>query len=97
MVDAAAVAAEIKRFAPAGAALLLDSRKIRKGDVFFAVKGVHTDGRTFIEKACGAGASCVVAEKGGIGPCSVPVIEIKTFTEPSVPSPLLITAIRPLR
>ena len=79
MVDAAAVAAEIKRFAPAGAALLLDSRKIRKGDVFFAVKGVHTDGRTFIEKACGAGASCVVAEKGGIGPCSVPVIEIENL------------------
>ena len=52
MVDAVAVAAEIKRFAPAGAALLLDSRKIRKGDVFFAVKGVHTDGRAFIEKAC---------------------------------------------
>ena len=76
MVDAVAVAAEIKRFAPAGAALLLDSRKIRKGDVFFAVKGVHTDGRAFIEKACGAGASCVVAEKGDIGPCSVPVIEI---------------------
>ena len=49
MVDAVAVAAEIKRFAPAGAALLLDSRKIRKGDVFFAVKGVHTDGRAFIE------------------------------------------------
>ena len=47
MVDAAAVAAEIKRFAPAGAALLLDSRKIRKGDVFFAVKGAHTDGRVF--------------------------------------------------
>ena len=76
MVDAVAVAAEIKRFAPAGAALLLDSRKIRKGDVFFAVKGVHTDGRAFIEKACGAGASCVVAEKGDIGSCSVPVIEI---------------------
>ena len=69
MVDAVAVAAEIKRFAPAGAALLLDSRKIRKGDVFFAVKGVHTDGRAFIEKACGAGASCVVAEKGDIGRC----------------------------
>ena len=40
------------------------------------MKGVHTDGRAFIEKACGAGASCVVAEKGDIGPCSVPVIEI---------------------
>lgn len=72
MVDAVAVAAEIKRFAPAGAALLLDSRKIRKGDVFFAVKGVHTDGRAFIAKACGAGASCVVAEKGDIGRARCP-------------------------
>ena len=79
MVDAVAVAAEIKRFAPAGAALLLDSRKIRKGDVFFAVKGAHTDGRVFIEKACSAGASCVVAEKGNIPACSVPVIEIENL------------------
>ena len=39
MVDAVAVAAEIKRFAPAGAALLLDSRKIRKGDVIFCSEG----------------------------------------------------------
>ena len=79
MVDAAAVAAEIKRFAPEGAALLLDSRKICKGDVFFAVKGAHTDGRVFIEKACSAGASCVVAEKGNIPACSVPVIEIENL------------------
>ena len=79
MVDAAAVAAEIKRFAPEGAALLLDSRKIRRGDVFFAVKGAHTDGRVFIEKACSAGASCVVAEKGNIPACSVPVIEIENL------------------
>ena len=79
MVDAAAVAAEIKRFAPEGAALLLDSRKICKGDVFFAVKGAHTDGRVFIEKACSAGASCVVAEKGNIPACSAPVIEIENL------------------
>ena len=50
MVDAVAVAAEIKRFAPAGAALLLDSRKIRKGDVFFAVKGVHTTAGLLLKK-----------------------------------------------
>ena len=82
MVDAAAVAAEIKRFAPEGAALLLDSRKICKGDVFFAVKGAHTDGRVFIEKACSAGASCVVAEKGNIfiallGPLQLPTTVIR--------------------
>ena len=32
MVDAVAVAAEIKRFAPAGAALLLDSRKAKRSE-----------------------------------------------------------------
>lgn len=79
MVDAESVAAEIKRFAPGGAALLLDSRKVRKGDVFFAVKGVHTDGRVFIEKACLSGASCVVAEKGYECACSVPLIEIENL------------------
>ncbi len=40
---------------------------------------VHTDGRIFIEKACVAGASCVVAEKGYEGACSVPLIEVENL------------------
>ncbi len=49
-----------------------DSRKVRPGAVFVAVKGVAADGHKFIENAIGSGAVVVVAEtmpaekKGGI-------------------------------
>ena len=34
-----------------------DSRKIRKGDVFVALSGLHADGRNFIKKAQDQGAA----------------------------------------
>ncbi len=40
----------------------LDSRKITTGSLFIAVKGVATDGHSFIEKAESAGASVIVCE-----------------------------------
>ncbi len=40
----------------------IDSRKIGKGSVFIAVKGVGTDGHQFIDKAIENGASVVVCE-----------------------------------
>ena len=40
----------------------IDSRKVRKGSVFIAVKGVVVDGHQFIEKAVEAGASAVICE-----------------------------------
>lgn len=40
----------------------IDSRKVKKGCVFVAVKGVASDGHEFIEKAIEAGAVAVIAE-----------------------------------
>ena len=40
-----------------------DSRKVKAGSVFIAVKGGSTDGHQFIENAVGQGAAAVVAEK----------------------------------
>lgn len=40
----------------------LDSRKVERGAVFIAVKGVAADGHEFIEKAIGKGAASVVCE-----------------------------------
>lgn len=40
----------------------IDSRLIKPGEMFVAVKGTQTDGHTFIEKALGLGASCIVCE-----------------------------------
>ena len=39
-----------------------DSRKVKKNDLFVAIKGVHSDGHSFIEKAIENGASVIVAE-----------------------------------
>ena len=38
----------------------IDSRKIKKGDLFIAVKGTQTDGHAYIEKALGLGATAVL-------------------------------------
>ena len=39
-----------------------DSRKVDKNDVFIAIKGMHSDGHLFVEKAIENGASVIVAE-----------------------------------
>lgn len=42
--------------------LQLDSRKVSKGDVFFAIKGTLTDGNSYISKVTEQGAAVVVCE-----------------------------------
>ncbi len=41
----------------------IDSRKIKQGSLFIAIKGAGADGHSFIEKAIEAGAAVIVAEK----------------------------------
>lgn len=41
-----------------------DSRKIKRGDTFIAIKGVSHDGHDFIEDAIANGASHIIAERG---------------------------------
>ncbi|QQS38568.1 UDP-N-acetylmuramoyl-L-alanyl-D-glutamate--2,6-diaminopimelate ligase [Candidatus Woesebacteria bacterium] len=40
-----------------------DSRKVKKGDMFVAIKGLNCDGHDYIQKAIDSGAACVVGEK----------------------------------
>jgi UDP-N-acetylmuramoyl-L-alanyl-D-glutamate--2,6-diaminopimelate ligase len=42
--------------------LTFDSRKVEKGDVFFAQKGVQVDGHLFIDKATNSGAVVIICE-----------------------------------
>lgn len=42
--------------------LCLDSRQLKQGDTFIALKGHHSDGRQFIDQAVQQGASLVLAE-----------------------------------
>jgi UDP-N-acetylmuramoyl-L-alanyl-D-glutamate--2,6-diaminopimelate ligase len=41
-----------------------DSRKVRPGNLFFALPGLHADGRRYIREAAEKGAACVVLEDG---------------------------------
>jgi UDP-N-acetylmuramoyl-tripeptide--D-alanyl-D-alanine ligase len=41
----------------------IDSRAVKKGDLFFAIKGEHTDGHNFVKDAFKKGASAAVVEK----------------------------------
>jgi len=42
--------------------LQFDSRKVMPGNLFFALPGLHTNGRLFIDKAISAGAAAIVYE-----------------------------------
>ncbi|MBB3047082.1 UDP-N-acetylmuramoyl-L-alanyl-D-glutamate--2,6-diaminopimelate ligase [Litorivivens lipolytica] len=73
--------------APAQAAvpvsgIALDSRQVRAGDVFLAVRGHSLDGRDFIDKAIAKGAAAVIAD----APCDesrwpLPVIAIDNLSQ----------------
>ncbi|RMF67979.1 MAG: UDP-N-acetylmuramoyl-tripeptide--D-alanyl-D-alanine ligase, partial [Calditrichaeota bacterium] len=43
--------------------LSIDSRTLRPGEVFFAIRGEHQDGHAFVEAAIGKGALAVVVER----------------------------------
>jgi UDP-N-acetylmuramoyl-L-alanyl-D-glutamate--2,6-diaminopimelate ligase len=45
------------------AGMAYDSRQVRPGDLFVAIRGTHADGHGFIEKAIEKGAVAVAAEK----------------------------------
>ncbi|MBK9182698.1 MAG: hypothetical protein IPM83_06165 [Ignavibacteria bacterium] len=54
-----------------------DSREVRPGWIFVAVRGTSFDGHTAITNAIAAGAVAIVAEIAPNGPCGVPVVTVK--------------------
>jgi len=53
-----------------------DSRRVRPGDVFVALKGVNDNGRRFVEAAVNKGAVAVVADAPLACGCAVPWIQV---------------------
>ncbi|MDR2136095.1 MAG: UDP-N-acetylmuramoyl-L-alanyl-D-glutamate--2,6-diaminopimelate ligase [Treponema sp.] len=45
-----------------------DSRKVKPGSLFFALKGLHTDGHRYIGQALERGAAAIVYEDESVGP-----------------------------
>jgi len=59
------------------AGLHYDSRQIRPGDVFFALRGVVSDGHDFIPGAIASGAVAVVSEEGFVPVDPVTTVQVK--------------------
>ncbi len=78
---------ELDRFIKAAAAsrdnLTTDSKKIRKGDIFVAIKGTVNDGHDFIKEALAKGVSGVLAERDveGLGADGEKVLVVKDTRE----------------
>jgi UDP-N-acetylmuramoyl-L-alanyl-D-glutamate--2,6-diaminopimelate ligase len=61
--------------------LAVNSAKVKKGDLFFALAGKTFDGRDFIDDAIKRGAAAVVTDKRPLSPkqaISVPVVQIES-------------------
>jgi UDP-N-acetylmuramyl pentapeptide synthase len=50
--------------------LALDSRQVRRGDLFFALEGLTRDGRAFVDAAFAAGAAGAAAPRARSARCS---------------------------
>jgi UDP-N-acetylmuramoyl-L-alanyl-D-glutamate--2,6-diaminopimelate ligase len=61
---------ELLRFVSSNAApdVQIDSRRVRAGDIFVAIKGPNCDGHDFISQAAARGARYIVCETGRAGP-----------------------------
>jgi len=59
--------------------LSCDSRKVKPGDLFFAVPGYTTDGSKFVSEAVSLGANAIVTESLKVMIDSVPVIHCKNI------------------
>ncbi len=57
--------------------LAYDSRKVRQGDVFFAVPGINADGHDYVDQAVKQGAVAVVAERRVTVPPEVTWIRVQ--------------------
>src|SRR5881628_3846820 len=56
--------------------LAYDSRRVRPGDAFFAIRGTRMDGNRFVPNAIEKGAAAIVSALPATPPVSVPWIEV---------------------
>src|SRR6266581_6334817 len=56
--------------------LAYDSRRVRPGDAFFAIRGTRMDGNRFVPNAIEKGAAAIVSALPATRPLSMPWIEV---------------------
>ena len=56
--------------------LAYDSRRVRPGDAFFAIRGTRIDGNRFVQNAIEKGAAAIVSALPATRPISMPWIEV---------------------
>ncbi len=66
--------------------VVIDSRRVTPGGVFFALRGEHTDGHEFAADALARGAALVIVEREV--PLSCPVIDLRRGAAGSLDGPL---------
>jgi UDP-N-acetylmuramoyl-L-alanyl-D-glutamate--2,6-diaminopimelate ligase len=57
-------------------ALTCDSREVKPGTLFFALRGTQTDGHQYIEKAVAAGAAAIILEDAAHAPTGLPWVKV---------------------
>ena len=63
--------------------LCLDSRSIKKGNLFMGVPGTKVDGRSYIQQAVSGGAKAVLleAEDKSIEQCDIPCYQVSNLRQ----------------
>lgn len=77
------VIAWLGRNAERTADLCMDSRRVQRGDIFFACPGQVADGRDYISQAIANGAAAIVAEAGkpeSLEDVSIPWMEVEALS-----------------
>ena len=59
--------------------LSLDSRKVKRGDLFFALKGSKSNGEKFIKQAIVKGAKAVISQRNIKIKTKVPIIKVNNI------------------
>ena len=59
----------------------IDSREIKKGDTFIALRGIRDDGHRYIKEAIEKGATKVIVEEGNYPVETIVVSDTKKYLE----------------
>jgi UDP-N-acetylmuramoyl-tripeptide--D-alanyl-D-alanine ligase len=78
----AAIDGEYVGALPAGiTGISIDTRTLSPGELFFAIKGEHTDGHDYVEKAFAAGAALAIVSRDFRGDASGPFLRVADTLE----------------